>query len=62
LFECFAVAVPSLFGYLFSFFPRGLLLLFEGFLCGKQRGKKKEEEVEERKEFCGVKKEAGGGR
>lgn len=44
-----------------SFFPRGLLLLFEGFLCEKQRGKK-EEEVEERKEFCGVKKEAGGGR
>ncbi len=39
-----------------------LLLLFEGFLCGKQRGKKKNEEVEERKEFCGVKKEAGGGR
>ncbi len=49
--------------YLFSFFPRGLLLLlFEGFLCGKQRGKKEEEEVEERKEFCCVKKEAGGGR
>jgi hypothetical protein len=61
LFECFAVAVPSLLVYLFSFFPRVLLLLFEGFLCGKQRGKKKEE-VEERKEFCGVKKEAGGGR
>jgi len=38
-----------------------LLLLFEGFLCEKQRGKK-EEEVEERKELCGVKKEAGGGR
>jgi hypothetical protein len=28
----------------------------------KQRGKKEEEEVEERKEFCGVKKEARGGR
>jgi hypothetical protein len=62
LFECFAVAVPSLLVYLFSFFPRGLLLLlFEGFLYGNQRGKKKEE-VEERKEFCGVKKEARGGR
>jgi hypothetical protein len=62
LFECFAVAVPSLLVYLFSFFLRGLLLLlFEGFLCEKQRGKK-EEEVEERKELCGVKKEAGGGR
>lgn len=48
--------------YLFSFFPRGLLFLFEGFLCGKQRVKKEEEEVEERKEFCGVKKETGGGR